>query len=151
MARTGRQPLQAFERDFGARQAARMRLPAWLRVLMPLMGISCLLGLTAASVALLWSLHRAVHPQISLRTVSSPAMLLMAVASITAAAPTAFILLNALLRAVPPVRRALDENSRGVPGASYKASMRQLGRAALLLVPLALLLGLIGALEPWAR
>ncbi len=128
-----------------------MRLPAWLRVLMPLTAMSCWLGLTAASAALLWSLHRALHPQIALRTISSPAMLLMLLASMAAAAPLAFILLNVLLRGAPPLQRMLDANSRGVPGASYAASMRQLRRAALLLVPPALLLGLVGAVEPWAR
>ncbi len=53
---------------------------------------------------------------------------------------------NAALRLVPPARRALDEESRGRPGADYAAAQRGLLKAAALLLAVALPVAVAGAL-----
>jgi hypothetical protein len=117
---------------------------------MPLMGMSTVLALTAASVAVLWSLHRTVHPGISFGTISGRALALMFFPSFFGVLAPALMLLNLCLRGIPPLRRIFEENSKGVPGASYEESMSSLRKLAVVLVPPALLLALIGAIEPWA-
>jgi len=62
----------------------------------------------------------------------------------------ALMLLNLCLHGIPPLRRIFEENSKGVPGASYDKAMSGLRKAAAILVPPSLLLALIGAIEPWA-
>src|SRR5215475_6912707 len=71
--------LRGYGSGFQARQAARMRVPLWLGILMPLMVISTVLALTAGSIALLWSIHQVVHPGMSFR--AGGAFLLMFFAS----------------------------------------------------------------------
>ena len=57
--------LDRYKSDFQARQVARMRLPSWLAMLMPLFSMMSILVVTLASVMVLWALHRALHPEIS--------------------------------------------------------------------------------------
>ena len=140
--------LQGYGSGFQARQAARMRLPLWLGLLMPLMFMSTVLTLTAGSIALLWSVHQAVHPGISFR--AGGAFVLMSFASFFGVLAPALMLLNLGLHAIPPLRRIFEENSKGVPGASYDKAMSGVRKAAAILVPPSLLLALIGAIEPWA-
>jgi hypothetical protein len=127
-----------------------MQLPIWLRLLMPLMVMSSVLALTAGSVALLWSLHRALHPGISFGVMSGGAFALIFFPSFFGVLAPALMLLNLCVRGVPPLRRIFEENSKGVHGASYQDSMSRLRKLAMVLVPLALVLALIGAVEPWA-
>jgi len=64
-------------------------------------------------------------------------------------APT-LMLLNYCFFCVPALRQIFEENSQGVPGASYDDSMSGLRKFAIWLAPPALVLALIGAVEPWA-
>jgi hypothetical protein len=132
---------------FQARQAVRMRLPLWLRLLMPLMVMYTVLALTAGSIALLWSLHQAVHPGISFRTISGGAFALIFFLSFLGIVAPALMLLNLCLRGIPPLRRIFEENTKGVPRASYDESMSGLRKAATVLVPPSFLLALIGPLS----
>jgi hypothetical protein len=127
-----------------------MRLPVWLGLLMPLMVMSTVLALTAGSIALLWSLHQALHPGISFRTLSGGAFALMFFPPFFGVLAPALMLLNLCLHGIPPLRRIFEENSKGVPGASYDKAMSGLRKAAAVLVPPSFLLALIGAIEPWA-
>ena len=127
-----------------------MRLPVWVRLLMPLMVMSTVLALTAGSVAVLWSLHRTVHPGISFGKMSGGAFALMFFPSFLGVVVPALMLLNLCLHGIPALRRTFEQTSKGVPGASYEESMSGLRKFAVVLVPPALLLALIGAIEPWA-
>lgn len=127
-----------------------MRLPVWVRYLMPVMMMSSVLALTAVSMMLLWSLHRALHPEISLRTLSDSAGILMFLPSFLGAMAPGMMLLNLLLHHIPPMRRIFENNSQNAPGAAYRAAMGQLRKMAIILVPPSLILALIGAIEPWA-
>jgi hypothetical protein len=117
---------------------------------MPLMVLSSVFAFTAASIALLWSLHRALHPGMPFAAISVGAFSLMFFSSFFGVLSPALMLLNLCLRVIPPLRRIFEENSRGVPGASYQESMSGLRKLAMVLVPPALVLALIGAIEPWA-
>lgn len=127
-----------------------MRLPVWVRLLMPLIAMSSILALTAGSVVLLWSLHRTLHPEISFQAMSDSAGVLIFIPSFFGAVAPALMLLNLLLHRIPPLRNIFGKNSENASGASYQAAMRQLRKAAIVLVPPALILALIGATEPWA-
>jgi hypothetical protein len=117
---------------------------------MPLMVMSTVLALTAGSIALLWSLHQALHPGISFRTISGGAFALMFFPPFFGVVAPALMLLNLCLHAIPPLRRIFEENSKGVPGAYYDKAMSGLRKAAAILVSPSFLLALIGAIEPWA-
>jgi hypothetical protein len=133
-------------RGFAARQAARARLPVWLALLMPLMAIASVGGLTVASIFVLLTLHRTLHHAV----LSELPVVLMVVGAFMGAVAPAPMLLNFLLARFAPLRRIFERNAKGVPGASYQASMRALWRIARILVPPALMLGLVGAVAPWA-
>jgi len=127
-----------------------MRLPLWLRFLMPLMGISMILALTVGSFTLLWSLHQVLHPEISLRAISGGAIAVMIFPSFFGALAPALMLLNLCLHSIPPLRRIFEENSKGLAGASYDESMRDLRKLAIVIVPPSFVIALIGAIAPWA-
>ena len=139
-----------YKDGFRERQAARMRLPVWVRYLMPIMIMSSILALTAGSIMLLWSLHRALHTEISLRTLSDIAGILIFLPSFIGAMAPGMMLLNLLLHHIPPMRRIFENNSRKAPGVAYREAMAQLRKVAIFLVPPSLILALIGAIEPWA-
>jgi hypothetical protein len=141
------QTWRAYKWGFQQRQAARMRLPVWLALLMPLMVISCAAAIVICSIAVSVALHRSLHPGV---TLSEGTIGLVMIASLIGLYPPALMLLNMLLHSIPALRRILDENSKGVPGASYRKSMDQLRKVAIILTPPALLVTLIGAIEPWA-
>jgi len=126
-----------------------MRLPAWVRIFMPLTFMSLLLLLTAGSMILLWSLHRALHPSISFRSVSTGAISLMFYPTFVGLTAPALMLLNFCIHAVPGLRRIFEANSETVPRASYRESMRGLSKVAKAVALPALALALIGAAEPW--
>jgi hypothetical protein len=132
--------------DFRARQAARRRLPIWLALLMPIMAISAELGLTFVCIVLLWTIHRALHSASTL----GAAFILIFFSSFFFAIAPALMLLNFLLAQIPSLRRIFDRNAEGVPGASYRAAMKALWKVAKIIMPPALALGLLGAIEPWA-
>lgn len=127
-----------------------MRIPYWLRLLVPFLIISFVLALSAGCVTLLWSLHRALHPEIAFRAVSRSAFILMFFPSFFGAMAPAAMLLNLLFRRIPPLRKIFENNAKGVRGASYRESMNGLRKATALFVPPALALALLGAVEPWA-
>jgi hypothetical protein len=136
--------------DFHARQVARARLPIWLALLMPFMALSSVFGLTTGFVTVLWTLHRALHPDISFTSKSDVAFPLMVFPAFLGAAAPALMLLNFVLARIPLLRRIFEGNAEGVKGASYQASMSALWKVARILVPPALVLSLLGATEPWA-
>jgi hypothetical protein len=141
---------RSYSEDFRARQAARMRLPVWLRISMPLMAISSIVAVTAASVGLFWALHRMLHPGISFSAIPDAVFILIFFPSFFGAMAPALMLLNLALIRIPPLKQLFDKNSEGVPGASYKSSMSGLRKVAIIMLPPALALSLLGAIEPWA-
>ena len=56
---------------------------------------------------------------------------------------------NLVLWIVPPVRRHLDTNARGVKGLGFRENMLSFAKAAAISVPAAFVLVMIGAVDPW--
>src|SRR5262245_41194721 len=117
--------------DMAARAAARARLPRWLALLMPVIALTCVLGLTTIIAWACFRLHQALHPraQLSDRVVG----LSVTGALIIAVAP-GLMLGNCILGLVPPIRKLLDRNAKGVRGLSFHEALRGLLKAACILV-----------------
>ncbi len=139
--------MKRWSQEFAGRQTARLGLPLWLRVLVPLLGIGCVFGLTAAIFGSATLLHRALHTP-GAKIVGSTYALMFFPSFLAALAP-GFLVANFLLRLIPPARRALEKAAADVPRASYRDATRDLVRLATVLVPLGLLLALLGVVEPW--
>jgi hypothetical protein len=139
-----------FRRDFHARQGARGRLPIWLALLMPFMALLSVFGLTIGFVTVLWTIHRALHPDISFASKSDVAFPLIVFPAFLGAVAPALMLLNFALACIPPLRRIFEGNAEGVKWAAHQASISALWKVARILVPPALVLALLGAVEPWA-
>jgi hypothetical protein len=117
---------------------------------MPFTALSSVFGLTIGCVTVLWTLHRALHPGISFASKSDVTFPLIVFPAFLGAVAPALMLLNFVLARIPPLRRIFEGNAEGVKGASYQASMSALWKVARILVPPALVLSLLGAIEPWA-
>jgi hypothetical protein len=123
-AMTRRVTIEKHIDEFGQRSRARQRLPAWMKVLLPFTALSFEFG---ATVVLFWAMlemHALVHVGKQMFSGPGLAFILMFFGSFIAVAPPSLIGGNLLLFAIPPVRRALDENAASIPGASFKKSMR---------------------------
>src|SRR5262245_27461449 len=114
---------------------------------MPLMVISCTAAIVICSITVSVALHRALQPGVQL---SEGTIGFVIIASLIGLYPPALMLLNMFLHSIPALRRILDEDSKGVRGASYRKSIDQLRKVAIIFTPPALLVALIGAIEPWA-
>ncbi len=139
-----------FDATFMRGRGARGRLPIWLALLMPFMALLSVFGLTIGFVTVLWTLHRARHPDISFASKSDVAFPLIVFPAFLGAVAPALMLLNFALACIPPLRRIFEGNAEGVKWASYQASMSALWKVARIHVPPALVLALLGAVEPWA-
>jgi hypothetical protein len=137
--------------DFTARSAARGRLPAWLKVAAPLLSLVSVFTLVALLFAAANAIHSLARPGVTLATAAGPSELLMFLGSFVAALAPGFLIANLALWAVPPTRRVLDQNAKGVPGASFRRSMMGLSKLAIVLTAPGLGLALLGAIEPWAK
>lgn len=137
------------------RQEAREALPGHLKVLLPLTYLGISFGLAFIAVRAAMTLRLTLRPDLQAILPPSNApvtieFIIALLASFFAGACFAIILVNALLWLVPTVRRVLNDNSRGIPGASFAQSMRT-GLKAILFVALpCLLLLAIVALSPWS-
>ncbi|MCC7037007.1 MAG: hypothetical protein IT560_06815 [Alphaproteobacteria bacterium] len=138
---------------FLERQRARRRLPNWLRISLPVIFLSVAFSVAAILVVCAsWAYHH-FHPDMpQLLASSGPITLAQGLIlfscfliGITLSLP----LSNIFLWLIPPVRRILDENAQGLPGASFKESMKA-GMKALIFValPSAVIL-FLGIWSPW--
>jgi hypothetical protein len=105
-------------------------------------------GVSWSFLALFGILHEMIHPGERIWSASrtfGPA--LTPLSSFIASIPLALFLANWMVWCIPPARRAL--NLEAAPGTTFLESQKQLLQAARYLVPIALLLGFIGAVLPW--
>jgi len=141
-----RERLSRFVRGFAARQEARDRLPGWLKAIM----LPTIFFSWFVSMALLIFVGLAVHEWLHPRSRAPEGMVaLLFFASFATGVVPAFVLANYLLWIIPPIRRALDKNARGVPGASFQAANRALLRVARFSVPISFLIWIAAAVDPW--
>jgi len=117
---------------------------------MPVTFLTCVFGPTIISVYALATLHHALHPAALWPAGSGPSLILIVFIPFFGWLGPGGQLANATLHLIPSVRMALDRNALGVPGASYEQARNGLAKATAYLFPPALMLGLLGAIAPWA-
>jgi|HubBroStandDraft_6_1064221.scaffolds.fasta_scaffold232705_2 hypothetical protein len=99
-----------------------------------------------------WWLHVSIYPADSARYKAlmggsmTFAQFLMFLLPAFAALPIGFITSNALMWLVPPARRAVEEKAKGRKWATFRGAQMGLFKAALVLVPIGVASGVLGAL-----
>jgi hypothetical protein len=130
------------------KRTQRRRSP-WNLLLIP----AAIVGVASMSwilVDLFNIVHTNRHPGEALSsTARGLGPILVTIASFLAALPLGFLFANSIVRLVRPARIALDAEAQTVPGTDLRSSQRKLLRASTLIVPIALGLGLLGALLSW--
>jgi hypothetical protein len=133
-----------------ARARARASKTIWDFIFLPIMFGAIGLYCFAFIKTFLW-LHLAMFPA------DGPRMRALTTGSMTfalaliflppffAAVPLGLMTSNALMWLVPWARRASEEKAKGVKWASFREAQSGLVRVALVLVPIALLAGVLGA------
>jgi hypothetical protein len=116
---------------------------------MPLVGCIAWFVTAAPAMYALWQLRSFLHPGVRFDFSGTASGLIFFSVALGAIVP-ALMLANILLASITPLRRILDAKARGVPEAGYRDGMTALSKAALFISLPALILGLIGAIEPWA-
>jgi hypothetical protein len=135
-----------------ARERARRRKSPWNLILIPLV----VLGIFSVSIgqfSLLWHLNTWVYPEhigrlknIMRSNEHQVSQMLLTLPCLFSAIPLGMLLANCMAWCIPPARRTFEREARGIAHASFRASMSDLGKFALFIVPICLALGVIGAL-----
>lgn len=138
---------------FLERQSARHRLPNWLSLLLPVVFLCIAFSIAAALVVYASKAYHHFHPKLpELLASSGPVTLaqgLVLFSSLLIGVSLSVPVSNIVLWLIPPVRRILDENAKGLPGASFKEGMKA-GMKALIFVALpCVAVLLLGIWSPW--
>ena len=138
----------------GYRDRARTRMRAaktwWDVVFMPI-GFGLIALYTLGFAWSFWKLHFIFFPQDLSRAKAllggsmTFGQFLMFIVPFFAATPLAFMCSNGLMWLVPWARRASEDKAKGVKWASFRDSQMALLRMALIMVPIAIVCGVIGA------
>jgi hypothetical protein len=119
-------------------------MPAWLKLTMLSVMFGSLALTLLGSFTLLELIARLADRPVDLQNPADwSGFFILASLFFTAVAP-ALLLGNLILWHVPPLRRAIDCVTDGVPGYSYDEAMASLKRTGKVMTPAGLLLGLIG-------
>lgn len=144
---------RTFTDTFRLRQASRNNLPKWLLFLLPIVFLVVAFGIAAGLAISAARLHQLMNPELP-RLMSSDsltlAQALILFPSLLAGISLSVTASNVFLWLIPPVRKILDLNAQGVPGASFKESMKAGKQAALFIALPALILLWLGIWMPWA-
>jgi hypothetical protein len=137
-----------------ARQRAARRKSPWNLLLIPL-GLAGIAGTVYVLVQLMWRVHTLLYPShvgrfhefwgngISAGVFVSSSLLVVPL--FVAAIPLGMLLANIVAWFIPPARSAFAREAEGVEGASFRQATGELGKLALIIVPICLLLSGIGA------
>ncbi|MDI1229256.1 MAG: hypothetical protein PSY14_16370 [bacterium] len=142
-----------FSDSFRLRQASRNNLPNWLRFLLPFVFLVVAFGIAAGLAMSAARLHQMLNPELPPLMLSDSltiAQALILFPSLLAGISLSVTASNIFLWLIPPVRKVLDRNAQGVPGASFKEGMRTGKQAALFIALPALVLLCLGIWMPWA-
>ena len=148
--RSLKQRLKQYLEDAAVRQAARDRLPGWAKALVPTTALLFISGSTALLIVFTLPLHDLLHGGAPRRQPDVAVVLILAASFVTAIIP-GLVLANYALWLIPPIRRTLEQNSRGVPGASFKAANRALLKVARFSIPVGLVALVVGVIDLWAN
>jgi hypothetical protein len=130
------------------RAEARARLPRWVLLTLLFSKWICLAFTLVVFLAISILGHDVVS-QKPLSRASEGARILVIFAPLIAALGPAFLLTNGVLFLFPSVRITLEKNAAGVVGASFREANVGLLWFTLFAFPLGLVLGIVGAVDPW--
>src|SRR5690348_17337940 len=134
-----------------ARSRKRTSKTIWDFIFMPI-GFGAVGAFWYAFVKLFLWFHLLVYPGDATRldaTANTPMAIatgLMFIAPVFSAIPLGFLTSNVLMWLIPPARRASEKNAEGVKWASFHEAQVVLLKIALVLVPLGVVSGIVGAL-----
>lgn len=135
-----------------AQERARRRKSPWNLILIPWV-IFGIFGVAIGLFSLLWQLNTWVFPEHVGRLKDlfgsdehKVSQLLMTLPCFISAIPLGMMLANCVAWCGPPARRVFEFEAKGVAHASFRASMLDLAKFALFVVPVCLVLSIIGAL-----
>lgn len=132
------------------RAIARGRLPPWLKALLPTLGLGCVFCVMLLVFAGSAELYRLIHAASAFRRAPGIVLPLLFTGSFVLALGPGFVLANLLLVSVVPLRRVLDRNAQGVPGASFAEGTRSLLRFSAVSVPIGLACCAAAVAIPWS-
>jgi hypothetical protein len=141
------------ETAFIERQRARQQLPVWLRILLPVVFLGVTFFIAAMFVICASKAYHALHAGLPQLLASEGSITLtqalVIFPSFLIGVSLSLPVSNILLWLIPPVRKMLDENAQGVPGASFREGMKT-GIKALIFVALpSFAVFLLGVWSPW--
>ena len=134
-----------------ARERKRSSRTVWDLIFLPI-GFAAMAGYWYAFFRLSLWFHMLVYPadferlKALLGGPMSPAQALMFLVPLISAVPLGLTTCNVLMWLVPPARRASERKAQGVKWASFRESQLALFKMALVLVPIGLASGIVGAL-----
>jgi hypothetical protein len=134
-------------RGFADNATFKSRLPQWVKQLEFYSFAVALSAYVTLSFIGLFRLHRALHPQ---TPPTDLATTMIAVACIFPAITLAMLTSNLISWAIPPARNANLAAMSGLDKVSFGSLNRGLLLFALVIVPICMVQGLVGAFEPWA-
>lgn len=132
-----------------AQGRAKRRKSKWNLLLIPLglISIAVTWFLLANFIA---SVHRLYYPSQHFgQSKSNLGGILMFVPILVPSITVGFMLSNCIIWCILPARKVLDQEAKGVKGASFRKSMRDLAIITAVVLPIALLLGFLGAIDPF--
>jgi hypothetical protein len=124
-------------------------MPLWLAGLVLFFSMIFVFGTSFVAIVAVVSLHDAFNPSSLWPETSTPAKVLMLMASLCGAVVPGLVLANLALWAIPGARRALAHRSTSEAPRAFLQATVWLFRLAAALLPLALVLSVLGAVDPW--
>jgi hypothetical protein len=132
-----------------ARERQRSSKTVWDLIFLPI-GFAAIGGYWYAFARLFLWVHLLVHPAERLQFLANGPMTvaqaLMFLVPVLSSIPLGLMTSNVLMWLVPPARRASEKKAEGVKWASFRESQLALFKMALMLVPIGLVGGIVGAL-----
>jgi len=133
--------------DDGAR--GERRVPVWLACLVLILAVCFVFATTFVFIVGVAMLHDAFHPSALWPTTSVPAKVVMLAAALFGAIAPGLILAHLALWTIPHVRRILDRDALGAKGRTFREGTLWLVKLTAAMLPVALILSLLGAVDPW--
>jgi hypothetical protein len=125
------------------------RVPVWLACLVLILAVCFVFATTFVFIVAVAMLHDAFHPSILWPTTSVPAKVVMLAAALFGAITPGLLFAHLALWTIPRARHLLSQGVPGAKGQSFREGTLRLARLTAALLPVALLLSLLGAVDPW--
>jgi hypothetical protein len=131
-------------RGFAEGGTLKARMPAWLKTFETVVLAAFWLLASAGLFSLFTALHHSLHPGLTPNEGGELARILILTGSFMAALPPSMLAANLVSWVVPPLRRANEVAMTDLPTTTFAAANKGLALLGALVVPVALIQGLLG-------